>query len=207
MGLKCKVDLTTRLRYLKLTGCAEGDFTCDDGQCVTMEQRCNQLPDCRDRSDETNCQILFLENKYNRNIPPITVDNGIKKKVNVSVSIHLSKVVDIDEEDYSIEMQFSIILKWMENRATYQNLKEDQSLNALTQEDIQQLWLPKVIYKNTDQKESTRLGTQCIAMGMGNKRFGGKEYKRNISWIGGSRRDRTLPWMRKQPHYVSDLHS
>ena len=57
-------------------------------------------------------------------------------------------------------MQFSIILKWMENRATYQNLKEDQSLNALTQEDIQQLWLPKVIYKNTDQKESTRLGTQ-----------------------------------------------
>ena len=32
------------------------------------------------------------------------------------------------------------------------------TLNALTQEDIQRLWLPKVIYENTDQKKGTRLG-------------------------------------------------
>ena len=25
--------------HLKLTGCKKGNFTCDDGQCVTMEQR------------------------------------------------------------------------------------------------------------------------------------------------------------------------
>ena len=74
------------------------------------------------------------------------------------MSIDLSKVVDISEEDYSIEMQFSITLKWIENRAIYQNLKNDQSLKALTQGDIKELWLPKVIYKNTDQKQSTRLG-------------------------------------------------
>ena len=29
---------------LKLTGCdQDGEFTCDDGQCVRMEKRCNQL--------------------------------------------------------------------------------------------------------------------------------------------------------------------
>ena len=128
------------------------------GQCVTMEQRCNQLPDCRDKSDETDCNVLVLDREYNKNVPPISVNNGTKKKVNVFVSIDLSKVVDINEEDYSIEMQFSITLKWIENRATYQNLKKDQSLNALTEKDIKQLWLPKVIYKNTDQKQSTRLG-------------------------------------------------
>ena len=33
-------------RELKLTGCKEGEFTCDDGQCVKMEERCNQVPDC-----------------------------------------------------------------------------------------------------------------------------------------------------------------
>ena len=55
-------------------------------------------------------------------------------------------------------MQFSITLKWIENRATYQNLKEDRSLNALTQEDIQLLWLPEVIYENTDQ---TRQSKHC----------------------------------------------
>ena len=30
--------------FLKLTGCLEGEFTCDDGACVSMEQRCDQLP-------------------------------------------------------------------------------------------------------------------------------------------------------------------
>ena len=48
---------------------------------------------------------------------------------------------------------------WKENRVTYQNLKANDSLNALTQEDIQRLWLPKVIYENTDQKDTTRLGS------------------------------------------------
>ena len=80
--------------------------------------------------------------------------------VNVSVSIDLLKLVDINEEDYSIEIQFAITLQWIENRATYQHLKNDRSLNALTPDDIQRLWLPEVIYENTDQKESTRLGME-----------------------------------------------
>ena len=88
--------------HLKLTGCnTTGQFTCDDGQCVSMEQRCNQLPECRDYSDEKNCSVLVLSEGYNKNVPPIFVDNGTKKKVNVYVSIDLSKVVDINEEDYS----------------------------------------------------------------------------------------------------------
>ena len=31
------------MTLLKLTGCKEeGEFTCDDGQCIKMEERCNQ---------------------------------------------------------------------------------------------------------------------------------------------------------------------
>ena len=30
--------------FLKFTGCLEGEFTCDDGACISMEQRCDQLP-------------------------------------------------------------------------------------------------------------------------------------------------------------------
>ena len=76
-----------------------------------------------------------------------------------SVSIDLLRIVDIDEEDYSIEIQFEITMVWKEKRATYQNLKDRDSLNTLTQKDIGTLWLPKVIYENTDQKETTRLGS------------------------------------------------
>ena len=143
---------------LKMSGCHEGKFTCNSGQCVSMEQRCDQLPDCRDKSDENDCNILVLETSYNKNVPPIRSVKGKKNMANVSVSIDLLKLVDIDEEDYSIEIQFSITLTWLENRATYQNLKYDKSLNALNEKDVEKLWLPRVIYENTDQKETTRLG-------------------------------------------------
>ena len=51
------------------------------------------------------------------------------------------------------------MLEWRESdRVVYNNLKKDTSLNALSDDDIRKLWLPRVIYDNTDQKEVTRLG-------------------------------------------------
>ena len=68
------------------------------------------------------------------------------------------KVVSLTEVAHTIEFQFEIMLEWSENRATYLTLKQKSSLNALSDNDIQLLWLPVVIYDNTDQKESTKLG-------------------------------------------------
>ena len=147
---------------LKLTGCKqEGEFTCSDGQCVNMEERCNQVPDCRDESDEKGCQLITLNGDYNKNIPPIKRgSSGIPVPAYVDISITLMKVVDIDETDHSIHLQFQISLQWRENRAMYKNLKNKTSLNTLNEKDIARIWLPLIIYQNTDQKESTRLGVQ-----------------------------------------------
>ena len=70
------------------------------------------------------------------------------------------KVVAIKEEDHSIELQFQISLEWTENRATYHNLKYETYLNALSLSEINTLWLPVVIYANTDQHETNRLGVE-----------------------------------------------
>ena len=42
-------------------------------------------------------------------------------------------------------------------RVAYHNLKKQTSLNALTDTDIETVWLPLIVYDNTDQKEVTRL--------------------------------------------------
>ena len=151
---------TSNTKELKLTGCKEGEFTCNDGQCIKMEERCNQVPDCEDKSDERGCRLIVLEGDYNKNIPPIgkNTSQGGLIPATVSISITLMKVVEIEETDHSIHLQFQISLQWRENRVTFQNLKYETSLNALTANDIDQLWLPLVIYDNTDQKVSTRLG-------------------------------------------------
>ena len=147
---------------MKFTGCNEAQFTCDDGQCGSMEERCNQITDCRDKSDELNCQILELEEGYNMRVPPIeTLMKGnvrTLKPVEVKVAMTLYKVVAIEEEDHSIELQFQISLEWKENRATFYNLKTKPYLNALSGDEIQTIWLPLIVYMNTDQHEPTRLG-------------------------------------------------
>ena len=51
-----------------------------------------------------------------------------------------------------------IALKWKEHRASFHNLKIDKTLNVLSEEDIHSLWLPNVVYENTNQKLTTRLG-------------------------------------------------
>ena len=143
---------------LKLTGCREEEFTCSDGQCVPMSQRCDQLEQCRDQSDEEDCQLLVLKRSYNRKVPPITTITSTQfNPVTVDISIVLLKIVSIEEVNHKVEFQFGICLEWKENRALYHNLKTKTSLNALTDEEIVLLWLPYVIYDNTDMKEAVQL--------------------------------------------------
>ena len=159
--LHCNRKEPNYTRPLKLTGCdQEGEFTCDDGQCVRMEERCDQVVQCRDASDELNCQVLALESSYNKKVPPITTvsaTNFTIVPVPVNISIILMKIVGVHEVEHTIVLQFEIVLNWKENRAQYLNLKQDTSLNALSEEDIYELWIPYVVYDNTDMKEAVQL--------------------------------------------------
>ena len=150
-------------KQLKLTFCKEGEFTCNSGQCVRMEDRCDQLADCRDESDEEDCQLLVLRKGYKKNIPPIERDPENPKtlaSVPVRVFIVLLKIVGIEEVKHSTEMQFRIEMEWYESRATFNNLKENSAMNVLTRQDIKRLWHPLITYANTAQKEMTTLGRQ-----------------------------------------------
>ena len=128
---------------------------------INMDERCNQIPNCKDESDEMGCKVLVLKEGYNKKVPPVGMAGKEVKtirKVSVTTSLILHKVVAIHEEDHSIEFQFQITLEWKENRASYHNLKPDSDFNILSEEEIGNLWLPLVIYTNTDQQETTRLG-------------------------------------------------
>ena len=115
------------------------------------------------RSDEEGCEMLVLDKGYNKIVPPFTImgklaRGGNIQPVSVNISIKLLNIVDINEVDFSITFQFEITLEWMEYRADYNNLKDTLYMNSLNQDNIKKLWLPRVIYANTDQKETTRLG-------------------------------------------------
>ena len=164
-------------KELKLSGCNQGfrfeelmggivleengEFTCNDGQCVSMEKRCDQLPDCKDSSDEKGCQLFSLVEGYNNVVSPfarMSYLNDTIVPVSINVSMRLLKMMGIDERENSIDLQFKIILEWRDQRITFNNLKKDSFFNALTEDEMRTIWLPILIYTNTDQKETTRLG-------------------------------------------------
>ena len=62
------------------------------------------------------------------------------------------------EIDLTIDLKFTISLDWYEtDRITYHNLKQKLSLNALSDDEMAELWTPYVIYTNTDDNEATKV--------------------------------------------------
>ena len=98
---------------------------------------------------------------YNKVVSPfkrVSFLNETIVPVSINVSLRLLKLVDIDENENTIDLQFEINLEWRDSRITYNNLKRDISYNALSEDEMKMIWLPVLIYVNTDQKETTRLG-------------------------------------------------
>ena len=63
---KCYQDGT--VRRLKFTTCTSGQFTCNGGQCIDIEKRCDLNEDCNDFSDEENCQLIHMKGRYKKDI-------------------------------------------------------------------------------------------------------------------------------------------
>ena len=144
----------TREVVVKLTTCGEGRFTCSDGQCVSMDDRCNQVANCMDKSDEENCRVLIMEENYNKKIAPFSFDSRIIP-VEVHVSMAVMDIISIKEVDLNYVLKFRLVLEWYDHRLIYHNLKEDLSGNLLTREDIRSLWIPFVVFSNTERNEAT----------------------------------------------------
>ena len=77
-------------------------------------------PNYRDKSDEAGCYVVVFKNNYNKNTPPIERGrDGEIIPANVSISITLMQVVEIEETNHTIHLQFQISLRWKENQVTY----------------------------------------------------------------------------------------
>ena len=107
--------------------------------CVlSMNERCDQLVHCRDKSDENNCNLLVLEESYNKKVPPFNYNETSDSIIPVSVklSTSLRNVLEISEFTHTIDLKLGITLEWYENRVLYHNLKTEEALNVLSDSEV-----------------------------------------------------------------------
>ena len=152
------------IKSIKFTTCSNTQFTCDDGQCIDIEERCDQSIDCEDSSDENNCKLLNMEKNYNKGTPPFFLDKKTKtiKTAKVNISLTVTDVLDIKEVKHEIELKFHLLMEWFDSRLKFHNLKESLSSNVPTEAEIKSLWLPSVIFSNTKNNEATYLTPDTI---------------------------------------------
>ena len=123
-----------------------------------MEKCCDQVIHCRDESDEKECSLLELGSGYNKKVPPFDIDGASNIiAVNVNISTTLMNVLKISEVDHIIELKFGISLIWYENRAVFLNLKKKEALNMLSDGELGNIWIPYIIFRNTDDDEAVTI--------------------------------------------------
>ena len=64
---------------LTLSDCHPVKYTCNNGQCIDLSNKCDGLIDCADGTDELECEFLVLDKNYSKNkLPLIQKDEPVK---------------------------------------------------------------------------------------------------------------------------------
>ena len=71
------------------------EYTCNSGECVTMEKRCDTVYDCEDASDEDDCNHVIFPGSYKKERAPLK-SKWNDNKFYVGTNIKIEKIDFID---------------------------------------------------------------------------------------------------------------
>ena len=144
----CNQGQTVEMELL-LSTCLEDQFTCNDGTCIPLENRCDNKQDCNDVSDEKQCKIVALdEGKYLKDKTPPPLEEG--KNLQVMLSMNIFNILDIREVQNIIVLKFDLETTWLDSRLQFYNLKIDPGMNTLISVEKLMIWVPTILFSNTD---------------------------------------------------------
>ena len=98
-----------------------------------------------------------MKTNYNSKIPPFTFDyvNSQVVPVNVNISMAVIDVLSILEKDLLYVLKFRFYMSWYDYRLKYHNIKRSKMLNSLSSNEVNKLWIPFVVFSNTENSEFT----------------------------------------------------
>ena len=134
----------TYTAWLTLTGCTTTEFTCGDGSCVAMEQRCDGRRQCEDGTDESDCKLVNPAVGYDKFLTPPPVDHREEEMV-VNMTLNIIDIINIDQVKGLFYTMVSVQTKWFDSGLTYNNLKKESQRNQINIE-AESIWSPFVVF-------------------------------------------------------------
>ena len=113
-----------------------------------MTERCNNVPNCKDHSDEYDCEIMLLdEHVYQKQFAPIA---DAHHHVEVKIAAIITSIGNFDDLTMSYSIKFVMILKWFDHHLTFANLKPNYHDNLVGYEKKHSIWIPPVCMNNSE---------------------------------------------------------
>jgi hypothetical protein len=108
--------------------CLKNEYGCNDGGCIPIEKRCDEMSNCDDSSDENNCKtIRFDEDRYRKEKPPVQCSGKqtpvSKSLTSILVDISILSLGSFEELGMTFKSRVVVVLMWFDNRLEFVNLK------------------------------------------------------------------------------------
>ena len=94
--------------------------------------------------------MLVQKENYNKKVSPFQYDylNDIVIPVDVKISVAIMDILSIQEIELVYIAKFRLLMEWYDYRLQYYNLKPERSNNLLSKNEIDNLWIPFVVFSN-----------------------------------------------------------
>ena len=133
---------------LTFSYCYPDKFTCNSGHCKPLTDRCNIKLNCKDKSDELNCDSLKIENDYTKEVVPVSSESEEIDPIKLYINISIIAVPEINTKELKFTVDFEMNLRWFDSRLHFWNLQNSSIMNRIKEKDQEAIWKPELAFVN-----------------------------------------------------------
>ena len=101
------------------------------------------------------CEKLEVPETYFDNVPPNPREN--KGHIVVKLGIDILTILGCSEVESTVSLQYVLMLEWVDSRVMFKNLKKENYDNKLDSHEVSNIWYPRLLFFNTEDKEKTKV--------------------------------------------------
>ena len=88
-----------------------------------------------------DCRVIKLDSSYNKFLSPPVEAGETKLSVLASVSLH--SISSLDPILASYEAEFTVTLRWKDERLSFNNLRAESNMNPIRPAETDKIWFPE----------------------------------------------------------------